>query len=708
MRPTSRARAPAFLSCVVAGAVGIASGAPPPGEKSAPTASAPQACQSARTSAERLLAELQKTVPAAARAGGAQYVAKPAPGSLPAKAWGDYAAAALLAGDPTLAALAGLEAAAARWNGETVTNAGIYLHHLGKPQEALHLLLCAIEMGYRSPYLFEALAVIYQSRGEKSQARDAIQKAQHAAADDALIEAEASYINTGQPPRPRPPQREPDGLDEALRELEEHARRVLELVKAQADEIDKNFSDGNAREFARAASDYLQNVLPPARDMVRQARAADPAVLPTMVNGAFVQQIYLYGQITDTLLGFQGITSGSGNSLFFWADALGLDAANLARETGREYSPWAFESPAMIALAMPAFEEYQRERDANWRDHNERVHACTNEPCKIRETARWCGVWKQIYERWGDKTRQRHSVAARRFDRVATRRLIEAENEILRVRDYGVRQLKRMRFPRTPGVDLEQAALTSINTLLRGLYEKHLGGPGTQGEVVDYLRGRATWFEGARKLFEQWQAEEADNMKTQCQPALRALLELLAQEEWQAYLDHLRDRLRWDIQSKTESELPCEGSIGPLAVTTDFNKPGEGKFDVKWRGKSFQGGVGVTTGGTVSAGAGGSGKGISIGATGDSAGGVGGSAGFGPFSGKGKITLTDRINPYDSQEYLGIKLKGSAGLGLKSGKLGAACYPSSGSVTIYPRALLKDAVEYLSAPSTPPPGGRPR
>jgi hypothetical protein len=200
-------------------------------------------------------------------------------------------------------------------------------------------------------------------------------------------------------------------------------------------------------------------------------------------------------------------------------------------------------------------------------------------------------------------------------------------------------------------------------------------------------------------MFEQWQVEEGDNLRTLCEPAERALLELLAQEQWQAYLEHLRDRLRWDIDAQTESDFPCEGAIGPLTVTTDLNKPGEGKFDLKWKGKTFQGGVGVSTDGTISGGAGGGGKGVGIGATGD---GIGGSAGYGPFSGKAKVTLTSRVNPYDSREYLGIKLKGSAGLGLKSGKLGAACYPSSGSVTIYPRALLDDAVEYLSAPSKPP------
>src|SRR3972149_1589576 len=62
---------------------------------------------------------------------------------------------------------------------------------------------------YRSPYLFEALAVIHQTQGNNAQARQAIQQAQQAAPDDTIIETEASFIQTGQPPPPRPPPRPP-------------------------------------------------------------------------------------------------------------------------------------------------------------------------------------------------------------------------------------------------------------------------------------------------------------------------------------------------------------------------------------------------------------------------------------------------------------------------------------------------------------------
>ena len=142
-----------------------------------------------------------------------------------------------------------------------------------------------------------------------------------------------------------------------------------------------------------------------------------------------------------------------------------------------------------------------------------------------------------------------------------------------------------------------------------------------------------------------------------------------------------------------------------LSVSTDVNElgSGKGKFDLKWKPKLYEnkdyntkvsGSVGVS---------------IGVGGQANEFPSISGKGEYGPFSGKAKVTLTNKVNPWNNQEYTGIKLKGSAGFGLSAGKkvkLGVACYPSSGSVTLYPRALYEDAVKYLSTPSTPPSGGR--
>ena len=93
------------------------------------------------------------------------------------------------------------------------------------------------------------------------------------------------------------------------------------------------------------------------------------------------------------------------------------------------------------------------------------------------------------------------------------------------------------------------------------------------------------------------------------------------------------------------------------------------------------------------------GVGVGVDTSGSSS--MGRKVGFGPFSGKADASFTTAVNPWNNREYLGIRIKGSAGFGLQSrgGKAGASCYPSSGEVTIYPRALLEDVATYLGAKS---------
>src|SRR3990170_165970 len=680
----------------------------------------PEPCQRARERALALLAELEAGLSPQAKAAAELYVAKPGPGVAAVKAWGDYAAAALLADDVPVAAWAGLKAAEIRWNGETATNAGIYLYHLGKVEEALQLLNCAYEMGYRSPYLFEALAVIHQTQGNNAQARQATQQAQQAAPDDTIIETEASFIQPGQPPPPRPPQRDPDGLDGAIRELEEHAERALNLIKIQADELDRSLPpDSNVRQFQQIAADYINSMVKIARDETRDARAAtDPTLRRLKINSALGGCISGYAVITDRLLGFPSFTEVDGSPLLLWADALGLDAPVLARESYHIGSD-VWEMRGGLGLARGALDDYRRDKDAAYREYTQRLHACNGHACQVRETARWCGVWKQLYEVWENASRQRHNTAARNFDRIAARRVIEAENEYLQVRDYAVRQFRKMRFRKLPGgYDEEQVFLQMVNSQILPVYghvnpSEDIHGGTVVYSTVLYLQDQALWFEGARSGMDRDLAHEAQQMQNECEPAMRALLELLLQEEWQAYLDHLRDRVAWDIQPKTEPGdcPPGSFSVGPLSVSADPNKLGEGKFDYKWKKGSFSASGSATVGGdqgvTFGGGVGGSTRGVGIGVATEGGPSISRGASYGPFSGKAKVTLTSKVNPYNNREYLGIKLKGSAGFGLKAGKLGADCYPSSGSVTFYPRALLNDAAKYMSTPSTRPSGGRP-
>lgn len=686
-------------------------------ESPRPAAPFSPSCQAPRERGRELTAELETLLGPQVKAAAEQYVAKPGSGVSVEKAWGDFAAGAVLAGDAQLAVWAGLKATAQQWAGETVTNAGVYLFALGKTNDARQFLLCAYAMGHRSPYLFEALATVHQKLGDRTGAQQAIQQAKQIAPDDRLIETSASFLTTGQPPPPPSPTG--DGIEDAMRELEQHAGRALTLMKMQAETLERSLPGGQDADYYAIAQTYIDSLVKAARDQLRMARTAEASARPMMITGVLMTFIYDYAQITDTLLSFPDSTSGS--PLLFWADVLGLDAPSLARESHRNATHWSMHGIGP-ALAQGATDEFYRQKDAGYAEHNTRVHACRSDECTVRETARWCGDWKPLYERWADRSRQRHNKAARSFDRIATQALISAENELLLTRDYAVRQVKKMQFQKTPGFDTKGLMLKTVNESLRSVFEKHLSQKSEHSGTVPYLRERARWFEEERSSTEHELTVEQETIERDCQPVMAALLELLIQEEWQAYRDHLRDRLDWDIQGQAETnEFPCEGTIGPLTIGTDLNKPGEGKMDIKWSRKgvpvSASGSVTLRQDQTIGLGVGVSYKGEYSGdsdgppVTGSGSGtvrdqvgksGVGGGVGYGPFAGKGSVTFTTKVSPWNSREYLGFKLKGSAGLGLKRGNMGVACYPSSGSVTLYPRALYEDSVRYLSTPATPP------
>src|SRR2546427_4473589 len=80
-------------------------------------ATLPAPCEQARERALALLAELEARLSPQAKTAAERYVATPGPGVSPEKAWGDYAAAALLMGDLPDAAWAGLKAPAVNWYG---------------------------------------------------------------------------------------------------------------------------------------------------------------------------------------------------------------------------------------------------------------------------------------------------------------------------------------------------------------------------------------------------------------------------------------------------------------------------------------------------------------------------------------------------------------------------------------------------------------
>lgn len=653
---------------------------------------AQQACVGVKERAGELRVELEKGIPVQARA-----AAEKSPD--------EHAAAALLSGDTALAAWAGLKAAEAGWNGKRVAEAGVYLHNADRRPDALRMLSCAYALGYRSPYLFEALATAHKTQGRDGEARQAIAEAQRLAPGDPLIEAAASIIETGKPPQaPKPDANDAPGR--CLAALERHSQRVLAVRKqnhARHDRLQK--VDHRLKAFAGEPQIH-QDLIKSVREVAASARKTGE---PMQYNGAIGQCVQGYFMLTSFLLeSYYWVDSGF--PLVFWADALGLDPQVFVRDLpcGSAGAVCDGRDPVVSLLSRAAEDKEHFGRAAASKQYYRDLDACGggDASCRLRARARECFTNKALIEELVAVRRQRVNTAGRNFDNESRYVISLAEAEIGAAREFGVSQLAGMRkgghsFPGPEGKPLDAFGfgVYQINGAYMDLLKNHLL---AGGKVEEFLGEQKRWFGQERESVERFNAAMKQSHDSQCEPVMLELRMEQLQEQYQAYLDHLRDRMRWGVDSRVDTKFPCDFSVAGFSGQADLNDLGEGKFGYKMTKGPITGSGGVTVGAEglkFSGSAGAKVRGVGVGVDTGGSSSVGRGAKYGPFAGKADATFTTAVNPWNSRQYLGIRIRGSAGFGVgtKGGGASAACYPSSGEVTIYPRALLEDLGSYLSA-----------
>ncbi|MGH8722588.1 MAG: hypothetical protein ACREU4_11425, partial [Burkholderiales bacterium] len=169
MRRLLQALALAGALSLSTGSLALAADPPPGGTLVLQPQAASENCSAAQDALETLVGTLESEILPALLAEARQHLAAEAD---VAQAWSDFAAAVLLMGDLQLAAWAGLQAVTLDWDAELVGNAGTYLLHAGR-DEARTWLLCARDMGARSVFVLEALAVAQETAGDITAAREA-------------------------------------------------------------------------------------------------------------------------------------------------------------------------------------------------------------------------------------------------------------------------------------------------------------------------------------------------------------------------------------------------------------------------------------------------------------------------------------------------------------------------------------------------------
>ena len=648
-------------------------------------AAAQQACEGVRERAVQVRTELE-----------ARVKQKPTPSA-------ENAAAALLAGELELAAWLGLRVAEAAWNGKTATDAGIYLQYLDRRADALRVLGCAHAMGYRSPHLFEALASVHKAERRDGEAREAIAEAQRLAPTDPLIYAAAALIETGKPP----PESKPEANDAPARcvaGLESHSRRVLALRKQNHLRHDRlQHADHRQKAFAGEAQihqDLIKNV----REVAANARRSGDAM---QYNTALAHCASAYFMLTNFLLDSYYFAELAAE-LVFWADALRLDAPLFVRDLpcgspGNTCDERSARSLSLLSRQVEDRLHFGREEAARQYRRDRDACAGSGPSCVVRAQARECTTVKALIEQWAASRQQRVNTARLNFDNASRYVISLGEAEIGAAREFAVDALRGVRKggPSFTGPDGKPFNAVSFaeqytnQSYLTQLLQSHLL---AGGKVEQFLQQQSRWFGMEREGIEGSIRGAKQSHDSQCEPVMLELALLVLQEQYQDYLEHLRDRMRWGIDSRVDTKFPCDFSIGGLSGQADLNDLGEGKFGYKVTRGPYSGSASATSEGLAFSGSA-SGKIRGVGVSVDSQGKAGAGGRFGPFAGKADASFTSAVSPWNGREYLGIRVRGSAGFGVgtKGGGASASCYPSSGEVVIYPRALVEGMAAILSA-----------
>jgi hypothetical protein len=698
-----------------------------PPAKPAPLPPEPEslACKEARERATKLLAELDPKIGAAVRA----LVAEEGDA---AEDWDRAAGIAYLAGGPVVSLWAELNALNRSWQAEYLGDAGIFLVALGGIADARFFLNCALAMGSRSPFVFEALALAYDAAGDKAQAVRAIRAAQAIAPEDAAIEAEVSLLETGKKP---PDPRKQDLLERALRELERHYAAVaaairehealyLRMYDVMGEPYEK--ADSAQERFRRRSAEYGER-LESFRPLLAEARlspaevkrrvpglndAAARQVLAATRNGLLVAFVDAYFVATKDLLSLgRSIPQQAPWEPLFWAEVLSLDLMTYAREirdardkqehwfvvhlSGFHANAQSLQSPAILA-AGAGTQDARRKRTQGHDECARRFPRGSDVPqeraCRLQVDVEWCEALYPLYEQWKAGALGRYEKAARSFDRAADRLLAWGSDQVLDAERYARRWLKEVKGrpeeipPMIEAINVEYAALIAMAA----------GDGEERGGPARMLRDSIEWYRSDREEAEQELAAGAAAIRESCRPIEQARLEALAEEHAKALRELLRDRLIKDFNAKYDPTSSCNVGLGKnisLTFYDDGRVSGSAKLG-QWKKAFGSSGDSVGLGGNVKLSrTPGKSVGGSFGAS--------GSGTYGPFNGKADLNVGVDYGT-TSGEWSGyVHGKLTPGIGFKTkGGWGASCSPGEFSFKFDPRVVMEDAAAYAKALSS--------
>lgn len=695
----------AFLGILVAIADG-AHGAEPIGalrdlvRTPIPSLELPKDCTSLRAAVPAWRRGLEAVVPGPDRSTAQRLAADRDKGTTEAEAWDDVAALAALESRPIVALWAELLSLERDWRPENVTDAGVYFAYLARNEESRRMLLCAQAMGYRSAYLFEALANVHDRLGDSAAARRFIGTARSIAPMDSLIAFEHSVITTGKRPAPRPRPRDP--LDAALHDLERHQARVLAAVGEYdllREQMNRALGVPDTGDIDRQA-DQVRSAFRTGNQAVAEARAQvarTPAEYRTTVrNVVLASYIQLYFSATDIMLQqFGRLVIAESFDAGFWGDAMGIPPVHYAIVVKQlsDYRLGDIQTDAaghnFEDFGGAAFNVMSRAAAARFGDESQ---ACRSDDCRHMAAVRYCDTMRALFTQWVDITRSVQNRAALHYDEASERYLAAGGAIVQDAFDYAARYAREIKLKR--GGDPQQELVRDLQAEYRQLVSRVTDVREPQGPgPAEVVKQAQTTFETQRMNAEAHMRETGRILAQRCTPVEQESLDRHRQELRDAMSELLLYYLIRDLNISYDS-LSCTGNIGKY-VSIKIDAQG-GTLGGKWTAskKAFGANPSDPDAETEVAGIGK--VTVKRDGTYGAAGGTQGSAKTGPFTVSGDLTLG--VQYKDGKWTYPVEMGGTASIGWKAKDgSGFSCSPGKIKMKFDARVIRDDAVAYLES-----------
>lgn len=713
--------ASAFIGLLAAHAAGPAnaqSAAPPVEAKpaasqaaAASAASQPQACNGLHERVTQLLSK-----PGSAASGGVTTGASGnAANATAAKGYYDHAVALFVKGRMSEAAAAALLAVNADWQPIYLAGAGTMLSLADHQQDALQFLLCARDLGDRSAYLLEALAALDAAMGKRADAREAIDAAEAAAPNDAMIDIEKSFLDTGKPP---PTVAQPTGpLEKCAAELDRHMSNVANVMTSLQESWDKL-----EKISYRGYLDIAKQGVETARGQVHEAiarAAAQGSSDVSFFNNALSHCVTWYGTFTNYAL---EALRDARESMFFWAQAVGMTPAGLSDDTVTNQHPGTF----VTVLSKDYMKTFADARGAALQQRNVENEACPTgagaAPCTQRNQMKYCSAWQSAHDRYAAEAEKRINLAERGFDPTAAGYMLLVKQYVVDARSFAARQFRNLK---QGGPKIFRGNETNAQMVLENYgpkgssnFDQNLAG--SVARAGEFVRRQASGFERDESFTKTWIARDQRDIDQACTPEDRqAELNALQQALWQASWD----KLTGDVATSFDANSDCSGNLDGIlfdvkedggaslgakwqTIGAKISNTGEAEIAGSWEPKGeASNAAGEPNAGGVGAEGGEGGEGSAsiepkVVIKGGTIVGVGVGGGYeqGPIKLSGDATYLTEPDEGSGRDEPSVVFTGTASIGLSAG--GAAsiwCNPGSGSLKVYPRSFVKDATAWIMA-----------